>query len=68
MSESTEDGRELFAMLKKQGNRKHRSYDLMPVGNRLMFVRQKFERMIEEAIADAFGTEIEPDDRDGTFL
>jgi hypothetical protein len=33
-----------------------------------MLVRNKLELMIEEAIAAAYGTELEPDDKDGTFL
>jgi hypothetical protein len=68
MREIGEDKRALFALLKKQRKKRNRSYDLMPVGNRLMFVRRKFERMIEEAIADAYGKELERDHRDGTFL
>jgi hypothetical protein len=68
MREIGEDERALFALLKKERNKRHRSYDLMAVDGRLILVRNKFELMIEEAIAAAYGTELEPDDRDGTFL
>jgi hypothetical protein len=60
--------RALLARLEKRGGQRYRRYDLKPVGNRLMFVRDEIERMIDEAIAAAFGAEPEPDDRDGTFL
>ena len=68
MGEIGEDQRALFALLKKQGNKRHRSYDLIPVDGRLMLVRNKLDSMIEEAIAAAYATELEPDDKDGTFL
>jgi hypothetical protein len=54
--------------LSKMGNKSHRRYELKSFDGRLMLVRDEFCRAFDIAIADAFGTDLEPDDKDGMFL
>src|SRR5258708_29091060 len=60
--------RSLAERLSKQGNRNYRRYELKCVDRRYMLVRNEICRMVEQAINEAYHTEPEPDDKDGTFL
>jgi hypothetical protein len=59
---------ELAAQLSKQGNRAYRRYDLKRVKGRLMLVRNEIDRAFDLAICEVCGVELEPDEKDGTFL
>jgi len=59
---------ELAALLSKQGNRAYRRYDLKRVEGRLMLVRNEIDRAFDLAISEVCGIELEPDEKDGTFL
>jgi hypothetical protein len=59
---------ELVALLSKQGNRGYRRYELKKMDVRLVLVRHELDRLFELAVSEAFGTELEPDDKDGMFL
>jgi hypothetical protein len=63
-----EDFSELAALLNKQGNRACRRYELKAVGGRLMLVRNEIDLAFELAMSEAYGIELEPDEKDGTFL
>ena len=67
--EELEEGfRSLAEHLSKGGNKSHRRYEVKSTNGRLMLVRDEFCRAFDVAMAKTFGTEIEPDDKDGTFL
>jgi hypothetical protein len=63
-----EDLDRLAAVLRKQGNRGYRRYELKRVDGRLMLVRNEVDRAFDLAISDVCGIELEPDEKDGTFL
>jgi hypothetical protein len=68
-SDELEDGfRRLAALLTKQSNRSFRRYDLKRVDGRLMLVRNEIDLAFELAISEVYGIELEPDEKDGTFL
>jgi hypothetical protein len=59
---------ELAALLSKQGNRAYRRYDLKRIDGRLMLVRDEIDLAFDLAMSEVFGIELEPDEKDGTFL
>jgi hypothetical protein len=59
---------ELAALLRKQGNRAFRRYELKRVEGRLMLVRNEIDLAFDLAISEVSGIELEPDEKDGTFL
>jgi hypothetical protein len=63
-----EDLDRLAAVLRKQGNRGYRRYELKRVDGRLMLVRNEVDRAFDLAISEVCGIELEPDQKDGTFL
>jgi hypothetical protein len=63
-----EDLDRLAAVLRKQGNRGYRRYELKRVDGRLMLVRNEVDRAFDLAISGVCGIELEPDEKDGTFL
>jgi hypothetical protein len=63
-----EDLDRLAAVLRKQCNRAYRRYELKRVDGRLMLVRNEVDRAFDLAISDVYGIELEPDEKDGTFL
>jgi hypothetical protein len=63
-----EDFSKLVALLSKQGNRAFRRYELKRLEGRLMLVRNEIDLAFELAISEVFGIELEPDEKDGTFL
>jgi len=63
-----EDFSKLAALLSKQRNRAFRRYELKRVGSRLMLVRNGIDLAFELAISEVCGVELEPDEKDGTFL
>lgn len=63
-----EDFAELAALSSKQDNRAYRRYDLKCIDGRLMLVRNEIDRAFDLAISEVCGIEIEPDEKDGTFL
>ena len=63
-----EDLDRLAAVLRKQGNRGYRRYELKRVDGRLMLVRNEVDRAFDLAISEVCGIELEPDEKDGTFL
>jgi hypothetical protein len=63
-----EDLRGLAELLRKQGNRAFRRYELKRVDGRLMLVRNEIDRAFDLAISEVCGIELEPDEKDGTFL
>jgi hypothetical protein len=63
-----EDFAKLAALISKQGNRAYRRYDLKRIDGRLMLVRDEIDRAFDLAISEVCGIEIEPDEKDGTFL
>lgn len=63
-----EDLRGLAELLSKQGNRAFRRYELKRVDGRLMLVRNEIDRAFDLAISEVCGIELEPDEKDGTFL
>jgi hypothetical protein len=60
--------RSLAELLNKQGNRAFRRYELKRVDGRLMLVRNELDRAFDLAISEVCGIELEPDEKDGTFL
>jgi hypothetical protein len=66
--ETEEDFRSFTEHLSKTGNKSHRRYELKGIDGRLMLVRDQVCRAFDIAIAEAFGTDLEPDDKDGIFL
>ena len=66
--ELEENFRSFAEHLNKIGNKSHRRYELKSMDGRLVPVRNEVCRAFDEAMFEAFGTEIEPDDKDGTFL
>jgi hypothetical protein len=68
-SDELEEGfRRLAALLTKQGNRSFRRYELKRVDGRLMLVRNEIDLAFDLAISEVCGIELEPDEKDGTFL
>jgi hypothetical protein len=67
-SDLEESFAELAAVLSKQCNRAYRRYDLKRVEGRLMLVRNEIDRAFDLAISEVCGIELEPDEKDGTFL
>ncbi len=63
-----EDFGKLAVLLSKQGNRAYRRYELKRIDGRLMLVRNEIDRAFDLAISEVCGIEIEPDEKDGTFL
>jgi hypothetical protein len=63
-----EDLRSLAELLSKQGNRAFRRYELKRIDGRLMLVRNEIDRAFDLAISEVYGVELEPDEKDGTFL
>jgi hypothetical protein len=63
-----EDLAQLAALLSKQANRGYRRYELKRIDGRLMLVRDEIDRAFDLAISEVCGIELEPDERDGTFL
>jgi hypothetical protein len=63
-----EDLGKLAALLSKQGNRAFRRYELKRVEGRLMLVRNEIDLAFDLAISEVCGIELEPDEKDGTFL
>jgi hypothetical protein len=63
-----EDLDRLAAVLRKQGNRGYRRYELKRVDGRLMLVRNEIDLAFDLAISEVCGIELEPDEKDGTFL
>ncbi len=63
-----EDFAELAALLSKQRNRAYRRYELKRIDGRLMLVRDEIDRAFDLAISEVYGVELEPDEKDGTFL
>jgi len=59
---------ELAALLRKQGNRAFRRYELKRVEGRLMLVRNEIDLAFDLAISEVCGIELEPDEKDGAFL
>ena len=60
--------RSLAELLRKKGNKNYRRYELNRVDGRWMLVGDEFDRMFDNALNEAYGTEPEPDDKDGMFL
>jgi len=53
----------------EQGSKKgFRRYELRKIDGRLMLVRNEIDRFFGIAVSEVFGTELEPDDKDGMFL
>jgi hypothetical protein len=53
----------------EQGKQKRfRRYELRKIDGRLMLVRNEIDRFCDIAMSEVFGTELEPDDKDGMFL
>ncbi len=63
-----EDPSRLAALLSKQGNRGYRRYELKSIDGRLMLVRDEVDRAFDLAISEVCGIELEPDEKNGTFL
>ena len=63
-----EDLGRLATLLSKQGNRGYRRYELKRIDGRLMLVRDQVDLAFELAISEVCGIELEPDEKDGTFL
>jgi hypothetical protein len=55
-------------LLSKESNKRYRRYDLRQIDGRLMLVRNEIDRLVDLAMSEVFGTELEPDNKDGTFL
>jgi hypothetical protein len=60
--------RRLAELLSKQSNRSFRRYELKRVDGRLMLVRNEIDLAFDLAISEVCGIELEPDEKDGTFL
>jgi hypothetical protein len=58
----------LTALLRKQGNRGYWRYELGRVDGRLMLVRDEVDCAFNLALSELCGIELEPDEKDGTFL
>jgi hypothetical protein len=56
---------ELFS---KGGKGRGRRYELRQINGRPMLVRNEIDRFFDLAMSEVFGTELEPDDKDGMFL
>ena len=54
--------------LSKEGKKGYRRYELRQLDGRLMLVRNEIDRFFDLAMSEVFGTELEPDDKDGMFL
>jgi hypothetical protein len=63
-----ETARELAALLAKGGSKACRRYEVKRVNGRLMLVRDEVDRYFDLAMHEVFGTELEPDEKDGMFL
>jgi len=63
-----QDFSKLAALLSKQRYRAYRRYDLKYIDGRLMLVRNEIDRAFDLAISEVCGIELEPDEKDGTFL
>jgi hypothetical protein len=63
-----EDFGRLAALLSEQGNRGYRRHHLKRVHGRLMLVRDEIDRAFDLAISEVCGIELEPDQKEGTFL
>jgi hypothetical protein len=69
MEEDMEQDVGTFAeLLSKESNKRYRRYELRQLDGRLMLVRDEIDRLVDLAISEAFGAELEPDDKDGMFL
>jgi hypothetical protein len=69
MEEDMEQDVRAFAELfSKGGKRGYRRYELRKIDGRLTLVRDEIDRFFDLAISEAFGTELEPDDKDGMLL
>ena len=55
-------------LLSKESKKAFRRYELRKIGGRLMLVRNEIDRFFDIAMSEVFGTELEPDDKDGMFL
>jgi hypothetical protein len=60
--------RELAALLAKGSSKACRRYVVRRINGRLTLVRDELDRYFDLAMHEVFGTELEPDDKDGTFL
>ena len=60
--------RELAALLTKGGSKACRRYEVRTVNGRPMLVRNEIDRYFDLAMSEVFGTELEPDEKDGMFL
>jgi hypothetical protein len=58
----------LAALLSKRGNTGYRRYQWKCVDGRLMLVRDEVDRVFDLVMSEVCGVELEPDERDGTFL
>ena len=58
----------LAAVLSKKGNKGYRRYQLKCIDGRLMLIRDELDRIFDLVMSEVCGTELEPDDKDGTFL
>jgi hypothetical protein len=58
----------LARLFDQKGNRAYRRYTLKQVDGRLMLVRDQLDLFFELALSDVLGTDMEPDDKDGSFL
>ena len=63
-----EAARELAALLAKGGSKACRRYEVRRVNGRLMLVRNEIDRYFDLAMSEVFGTELQPDEKDGMFL
>jgi hypothetical protein len=55
-------------LLSKKSNKGYRRYELRQIDGRLMLVRNEIDRFFDLAVSEVFGTDLEPDDKDGMFL
>lgn len=55
-------------LLSKESKKRYRRYELTQIDGRLMLVRNEIDGFFDLAMSEVFGTELEPDDKDGMFL
>jgi hypothetical protein len=63
-----EDSAELAGLLLKRGKRAFRRYHLKFSDGRLMLVRDELDRLFDLVLCEVCGCDVEPDEKDGTFL
>ena len=58
----------MHSICSKESKKRFRRYELAQMDGRLMLVRSEIDRFFDLAMSEVFGTELEPDDKDGMFL